>query len=93
MRTWIILKNGELIEKSSYAILSPSIFFEDAWRTNGEDKTFFSSAFTESLIVRPKQNNTLPRIDSNKVLRFSIDAPRIGKDLCFCHHRKHKTVG
>lgn len=68
-------------------------FFEDAWRTNGEDKTFFSSAFTESLIVRPKQNNTLPRIDSNKVLRFSIDAPRIGKDLCFAIIGNIKQLG
>lgn len=54
---------------------------QDNWRSNGTDKTFYSSAFTESFCARKQQTSFIP-IDSPKTVRFSIHVPRIDSSLC-----------
>ncbi len=56
--------------------------FDDSWRVNGVDKTYYSSAFTKGLILhKPSEKaNTLPK--SANVLCFSIASPRIEDGLC-----------
>ena len=60
---------------------STSCFLDDTWRSNGIDKTFYSAAFTEGLILRTKKAQKLGELVSPTTLVFSISAPRVASDF------------
>ena len=60
---------------------STSCFLDDTWRSNGIDKTFYSAAFTEGLILRTKKAQQLGELVSPTTLVFSISAPRVASDF------------
>ncbi len=65
--------------KNRYAVIikdAPHIY-HDQWRTNGVDKTYYSSAFTEGLIVHKPENEMPKPLRSKSTLAFTISAPYI----------------
>lgn len=51
--------------------------FDDQWRSNGVDKTYFSGAFTEGLILHKPVNSSLKISKAKSCLVFEISAPNI----------------
>lgn len=56
--------------------------FNDTWRVNGVDKTYYSGAFTEGLILHKPIDPEIKLPRSAKVLGFVISAPNISQNLC-----------
>lgn len=54
--------------------------FDDTWRSNGEDKLFYSAAFTEGLIAR-KPGKKASNGKLKKSIVFNLMAPRVASHL------------
>ncbi|MBP6284650.1 MAG: 4-alpha-glucanotransferase, partial [Paludibacteraceae bacterium] len=65
---------------------------QDTWRANGEDKTFYSSAFTESFCVRKKPKAFIP-LTGTKTVRFGINVPRVDSELSVAIVGNHPSLG
>ena len=67
-------------------------FIDYTWRTNGVDKTFYSSAFTKGIIARRiRQKIVLPK--SDKILQFNLPAPRVSNELSIAILGNCKELG
>lgn len=60
-----------------YLLQTADYILDDTWKVNGIDKTYYSSAFTEGLIVHTPSKKAVPVPKSAKVLCFKIAAPQV----------------
>ena len=74
---------GEYFTDRAFAAVAgkENYILHDTWRSNGEDKTFYSSAFTEGLILRTSKGKKQAAVKADKVIQFSINAPRVEDGL------------
>ena len=64
-------------ERMFYPIGELEHTLDDTWRVNGIDKTYYSSAFTEGLILHSHSTKAPAAPRANNVLFFKIAAPNI----------------
>ncbi len=68
-------------------------FIDDTWRTNGVDKTFYSSAFTKGIIARKNTAKKIVLPKSDKILQFNLPAPRVSNELSIAILGNCKELG
>ncbi len=60
-----------------FALQQTDHTLDDTWRSNGVDKTYYSSAFTQGLIIHTPSKKAMSVPKSANVLCFKIAAPQI----------------